>query len=345
MQASATHVSNSAAAVAAAENGGQHARPKRRRIFALSRRVALAIALLMLGGLTLAAAPIVDSPECLARLDAVVAAISTHPRVKDEPRAKLKATAEFALGNALFVFLHELGHGLIADLGLPVLGREEDAADAFAVVTMLEMKTEFTHRVLANAARSWLISDRRSRENGEPVIYYDAHGLDLQRAYNIICLMVGSDPDQFDDLAKEVNLPEDRRETCIGDYSNASWSWKKALEPHMRSANAAQTQHQVVYGKAQGGLDIVERAFRAAGLLERVAALAADKYSWRKPFAIEAQTCGEPGASWSVPDHKVIFCYELAEEFVQQYRLHGEDPLAALSPPAGDRSGKPLSFR
>jgi len=293
----------------------------------------------------LSAAPIVDSPECLARLDTVVAAISAHPRVKDEPRAKLRATAEFALGNALFVFLHELGHGLIADLGLPVLGREEDAADAFAVVTMLEMKTEFTHRVLTNAARSWMIADRRSRENGEPVIYYDAHGLDLQRAYNIICLMVGSDPDQFDDLAKEVNLPEDRRETCIGDYSNASWSWKKALEPYVRSTNGKRTEYQTIYGKPEGDLDIVERAFRAAGLLERVADLAAGKYAWRKPFAIEARTCGEAGASWNVPDHKVVFCYELAEEFVQQYRHHGEDPLAMLSPLAGNRSGKPLGFR
>ena len=92
-----------------------------------------------------------------------------------------------------------------------MLGREEDAADQFATVTMLEMKTEFTHRTLVNSAKSWLISDRRARDKGEAVTYYDNHGLDLQRAYNIICLMVGSDNDQFEDLADEVNLPEDPR--------------------------------------------------------------------------------------------------------------------------------------
>ena len=53
------------------------------------------------------------------------------------------------------------------------------------------MKTEFTHRTLVNSAKSWLISDRRARDKGEAVTYYDNHGLDLQRAYNIICLMVG----------------------------------------------------------------------------------------------------------------------------------------------------------
>ena len=31
--------------------------------------------------------------------------------------------------------------------------------------------------------------------------YYDEHGLDWQRAYQIVCLMVGSNPDQFGQLA------------------------------------------------------------------------------------------------------------------------------------------------
>jgi hypothetical protein len=334
-------LATSAAAIAAVEN---HPPARRRRTLGPWRLIPSSLAVLALGGVALSAAQM-DSADCLARLDAVVEAISSHPRVKDQPREKIRATTEFALGNILFAFLHELGHGLIVDLGLPVLGREEDAADAFAVVAMLEMRTEFTHRTLVNTARSWMISDRRRRDSGDPVVYYDAHGLDLQRAYNIICLMVGSDPERFDDLAKETNLPEDRRETCVGDYSNASWSWNKALEPYRRTANQKQAEHQVIYGKPQGDLDIFERALRAAKIMELVADLAATKYAWPKPFAIEARTCGEPGASWSVPEHKIIFCYELADEFVQLYKLHGEDPLPSLSPLAGTRSGKPLGYR
>jgi hypothetical protein len=277
-------------------------------------------------------------------LERAVVAISTHPRVKDIPPAKIRATTEFALGNMLFAVLHEMAHGLIADLGLPVLGREEDAADAFATVTILDMKTEFTHRVLVNAAKSWMMIERRSRESGEPTVYYDAHGLDLQRAYNIICLMVGSDPDQFDDLANEVNMPEDRRGTCQGDYSNASWSWNKALAPYVLSAQQEHAKYQYVYGKAEGSLDIFERASRAAGILERVADHAG-KWSWRKPFAIEAKTCGESGANWDIQAHKVFFCYELADEFVQLYKMHGEDTLMSLSPPQGYRPSVPLGFR
>jgi hypothetical protein len=35
---------------------------------------------------------------------------------------------EFVAGNMLFVLLHELGHAAITEMGLPVLGRMEDAA-------------------------------------------------------------------------------------------------------------------------------------------------------------------------------------------------------------------------
>ena len=127
------------------------------------------------GGAALGRTPPADDPDCEVRLQAAVEVISTHPKVKDWSREKLKSTTEFAVGNMLFVLLHEAGHnGLISDLGLPVLGREEDAADAFATVTMLQMKTEFTHRTLVNAAKSWLISDPRSARRAKTVIYYDA---------------------------------------------------------------------------------------------------------------------------------------------------------------------------
>jgi len=305
---------------------------------------ATATLLVALAGDALWAGPPPDSADCEERLELAIAAISTHPRVKDVPPAKIRATTEFVLGNSLFAILHEMAHGLIADLGLPVLGREEDAADAFATVAILEMKSEFTHRVLVNAAKSWMILDRRSREAGEPTVYYDAHGLDLQRAYNIICLMVGSDPDQFDDLANEVNMPEDRRGTCQGDYSNASWSWTKALAPYVRSPGQERVKYPFVYGKPEGSLDIFERAFRAAGVLERITDHAG-KYTWHKPFVIEAVTCGESGAQWELQQHKVIFCYELSDEFAALYKSHGEDTLMSLSPPQGYRPSVPLGFR
>ena len=43
----------------------------------------------------------------------------------------------YVLANAQFTLLHELGHALIHTLKLPVLGREEDAADTLAIAGLL----------------------------------------------------------------------------------------------------------------------------------------------------------------------------------------------------------------
>ena len=65
---------------------------------------------------------------------------------------------EFVIGNTLFVMAHEMGHGLINEMNMPVLGREEDAADSFAVVTALKMGSGFSERVLIEAAKGWVLS-------------------------------------------------------------------------------------------------------------------------------------------------------------------------------------------
>jgi hypothetical protein len=47
---------------------------------------------------------------------------------------------------------------------------------------------------------------------------------------------------------------------------------------------------------------------------------------------------------WSIPEHKIIFCYGLTEEFVQLNKLHGEKPLAPPSPPSEiDRQQAPAN--
>ena len=156
--------------------------------------------------------------------------------------------------------------------------------------------------------------------------------------------MVGSDLDKFAKLADEVKMPQDRQESCAGDYSNASWSWNKALAPYLLSVGQEPANNQFLYGKAEGSLDINERAFRAAGMLERIT-LHANKYAWRKPFVIDARTCGESGAQWDIKEHKIFFCYELTDEFVSLYKSHGGDTLMSLSPPQGYRPSVPLGFR
>jgi hypothetical protein len=226
----------------------------------------------------------------------------------------------------LFVLLHEMGHVHITEMGLPVLGREEDAADTFATVTMLMYGSAVTRRMLVEAAKGWFLSARRDEKGGIALAFYDEHGLDSQRAYWIVCLMVGSDPEKFADLAEEVRLPETRRQTCAGDYSNASWSWNKALEPHRRASESPKTTINVVYDQDEDKFQIHARSFRLVRLLETVADRASSDWVWRAPFTLKAQSCGEPGSHWHLPSRTLTLCYEMVADFARLYRDYASDP-------------------
>src|ERR1043166_1621297 len=234
--------------------------------------------------------------------------------------------AEFVVGNILFVLLHEMAHVHVTEMGLPVLGREEDAADAFATLALIKMGSEFSHGVLTQAAKGWFLSAERDERQGHRPAFYDEHGLDRQRAYQIVCLMIGSDPETFGELADLVKMPEERQETCQGDYSNASYSWDLVLKPHRRAADRPKAMIKTVYGEDKSGRDVNARSFRALRLLESVAERAAEEFVWRKPFALELQSCGKPGAHWDLMSHRLIVCYEMAEEFVHLCHQQNLEP-------------------
>lgn len=270
-----------------------------------------------------------------ARIDAAIGELKDDPRYKGLTDAQRRDDVEFVAGNMIFATIHEVGHMLIAEMGLPVLGREEDAADAFAVITGLALNDGFSDRVLMQSARGWFLSDRRNQAQGIKTVFYDEHGLDRQRAYNIVCLMVGGKPDKFSELADLTKLPQERQGTCQGDYSNASWSWNKVLTPHIRKADQPKAKITVTYGDS-GPYGLFERGMRKVQFLELLADHLADRYVWRGPIGFEVQTCGSPGARWDLQERKIIVCYELAVDFADLYRGYG----AEQKPPGPNVAGE-----
>jgi hypothetical protein len=267
-----------------------------------------------------------EAQQYQARVDEAVRALTSHPSLKNVPAQKRQQLAEFVVGNVSFAFLHEMAHGLVHEMELPVLGKEEDAADTFAIVTMLKLGTSLSHPMLVEAAKAWFLTDKRDQREGTQPDAYDAHGLDDQRAYRIVCLLVGSNKEQFKDLADQTNLPEERRETCrLYDFPVASLSWEKALQSHRRGSEQPRQQIEIKYWPGKGDLNVYEQTFRAVRILETVANYAAEEYSWPHPLGLEMATCGESGAQFQPSTRKVLFCYELAHEFAQLYRDYGQE--------------------
>jgi hypothetical protein len=150
--------------------------------------------------------------------------------------------------------------------------------------------------------------------------------MDLQRAYGIVCLMVGGQPDKFENLANEVKLPERRQASCQDDFSNASWSWDQALKSHKRKPDDPKTTIAVKYAEGGEYANLAELGAKLK-ILETVADWLSEDYVWRRPISLEMQQCGSPGARWELQSQKVIVCYELIREFVQLYRNYGQLPL------------------
>jgi hypothetical protein len=130
----------------------------------------------------------------------------------------------------LFVFFHELGHGLIDVYDLPTVGREEDAVDEFSTLLLLEAG-DFGEKSVLTAAQWFALQSEKS--NGD-LAFWDEHSLDLQRFYGISCLVYGKDPEKFSGLVASGILPESRADRCPTEYSKKSRSWEALLTPFSR---------------------------------------------------------------------------------------------------------------
>ena len=257
------------------------------------------------------------------RIDAAALALGNNPRFKGLSPKYRQELAEFVSGNLLFVLLHELAHAAVTELGITVLGKDEDAADAFAATRLIKLGSEFSDQVVVASAKGWFMADRRDKKEGGTVPYYDAHGLNLQRAYQFVCFLVGSHEDKFKNLANETKLPEDRQASCAIDYSKAVNSWDLMLKPHRRTPDQPKTKIDVVYGDGKGKFESTAEIARAVMLLEPIAEITSELTAWPTPFTLEMQSCGFVNAAWNPSTHKLTLCYELAGDFAELYRTYG----------------------
>ena len=85
--------------------------------------------------------------------------MANDPRMRGLSAQKRQERVAFVVGNLLFVLGHELGHAVISEFDLPVLGREEDTADVYAISKSLTIvNNELSHRALMRASTAWTSS-------------------------------------------------------------------------------------------------------------------------------------------------------------------------------------------
>lgn len=231
---------------------------------------------------------------------------------------------DFAINNSMFVMQHEIGHLFVAEFELPVLGKEEDAADSLATLLLLGENTDEAAQTLIDAADGWYLSELDRGDTYETSDFYDEHSLDIQRAYQVVCLAVGADPDGFGELAQEYEIDADRQESCAFDHQQAADSWGGLLEPHYGNGGSGGAI-EAVYEPADADYADIEQMLKDIAFLEGAANSVTQNYVLPRDLTFRATMCGEENAFYSYDEAGITFCYEMVAYF---FRLIETDLLA-----------------
>jgi hypothetical protein len=141
------------------------------------------------------------------------------------------------VGQFLFWTLHEFGHAAFDLYNIPLFGREEDAADQFAVYIMLQFGKDRARQLVGGAAyaASEFVKNYQQNPEVEKRLdkYSSVHGLPEQRFYNFLCMAYGADPKTFADVVENGALPKKRAGNCSYEYETFSKAWHAEISPHI----------------------------------------------------------------------------------------------------------------
>jgi len=221
-----------------------------------------------------------------------------------------RATGD-ALGALRAIFYHELGHGLIDELDLDVVGAEENVVDEFSTMILILLGQRDNRQIeaLMATARFWAGASDPQREMQH---YYDEHDLNAKRFFGIICLMHGSDPGRFYPLMTELNIPQNRARRCEQEFADKRENWLNILAPHLRG-NAPPERSgtfRPVYGPAGSDRTAgIATLWQQARFIESLAGEAGSLFPLPRDIPVVARDCGMANAFWD--GQAITLCYEM----------------------------------
>jgi len=157
---------------------------------------------------------------------------SLEKKLPKSPTPEGVTPRDALMGQLLFAVAHEFGHAAFDIYNVPVLGRQEDAADQFAAYFLLQFGGDRAHRLIRGAAHAYSEYKFTSRVTLSLATLSSDHGTPRQRFYNLICMAYGHDPKLFGAMV-DGYLPEARAKVCQYEYSNLKYAMKTLITPHV----------------------------------------------------------------------------------------------------------------
>lgn len=227
---------------------------------------------------------------------------AAHAEMSEDERAYVEA-------NLIGIFYHELGHAVIHLQAMPIFGQEEDAADVFSVLLIDLLNDEEAAQSIAYDAAFGYIEDP---EGVEEVLYWDVHGPDEQRFYNHVCLFVGARPDERQEFADDLELPEGRLESCADEYDQALESWNPILDELEKRGSARTIEFAPIKKTDDVGYQLAWSVIE-----QEVEALNAD-FTLPETLTVRVEPCDEANAFYDPDDVSITVCTEFVDHLVER---------------------------
>lgn len=157
------------------------------------------------------------------------------------------------IGPLFEIALHEVAHALFDLLRLPVLGREEDAADQVAAYILLQLDDTEARRLITGAAHAYGTEELRTGKCRSLEDYSSEHSTPAQRAFNTLCIAYGANRRLFANVVSEGYLPKARAEFCHEEYEQVQDAFDILIQPHIDPELQKQIHGRAWLCESQGG--------------------------------------------------------------------------------------------
>ena len=201
----------------------------------------------------------------------------------------------FTRSNLLATLYHEVGHALVDVLDLPLLGGEEDAADAAAIHLVEMLHPEIEARAIVQDVARLYAFEHRERPDAFP--HHSRYSTDLRRSWNAVCFFYGGDPGNRAGFARKMGLPDDRRGSCPEERERQKRAWDAVLAKVPGPGDSFRLRKR---------RDPAEAALSGA-----IAALNAH-VALPRPVHVRVEPCEEANAYYETGPDTILICTELS---------------------------------
>jgi hypothetical protein len=174
---------------------------------------------------------------CLEMIELVAETIRSHPKMSQNPPEVQTAVSRGILTG---IILHELGHALIHLNRIPTTGREEDVADQFQAWFAARFTNSRSNPILMPTIWFWsTLSREHDIASISPAeirrMLADEHSLDMQRVFNLTCLVAGAALPEKDVAIKFSQIPDARLQRCAGEWAGVDRAMQSQFRKYLKT--------------------------------------------------------------------------------------------------------------